>query len=74
MPNSMRADSADKTIDCDYVDIGWAETPKGPRAIVRPHARGASIRPGAFALDLQAARGVALALERFVNEAEKASK
>lgn len=67
----MRKDSAIDALECDYVDAGWAETPKGPVVVLRPHPKNSVVKPAVFSLDLQAARSLALNLKQFVEEAEK---
>lgn len=57
-------------LDCDYVDAGIAESERGPRVVLRPHPRGATAKPMAYALDLEAARMLSLHLAEFVREAE----
>lgn len=69
---SMRRDILETALEIDYLDAGLVLGPKGPRIVLRPHARG-GIAPATMALDVQAARMLSLHLQQFVQEAESGS-
>lgn len=69
---SMRVETAKNALPLDYIDAAWSDSPAGPRIILRPRKRGATISPEAFSLDLEAARMLSLHLAQFVHDAETA--